>query len=427
MPHWLDALSEQRSVLGAEAAPPQRRFARRGLWVGFAIAVGCVTLKLADVGVGWTRDTRMRHLLRLAPHANTPHKSTEYEYDFRTNSLGLRGPDRPLAKPPGTRRIVVIGDSFVAGWGVAEEHLFTSLLEQRLNGAGSSSPRTEVINVGRTGTSTIRELDLYEHIGRRFSPDVVVLAVFLGNDLAEIVEEHDRDELARWHPDGIARRIAFGWCPNLYFELAMAKQARESVGESSERTEQDVLDSLRQTAFRRGVATDDVSKRFQSLPADVRDECHRGRFPLIYIEHACLDPARYRHALDPDDNFFAQAWPRMESHLSRIHAAVRADSAELVLLVIPSALQVDREGLEFQRQLGFDVDEAWLTEAGRTQVEVHHWAERARVRCLDLTKPARKSAARLYHVRDGHFNAAGHAFAAKALAGFLFNPENDDE
>jgi lysophospholipase L1-like esterase len=399
-----------------------RRLARCGVWLGLAIVIGGVTLKLADVAVGWACGTESRHLLRLAPHADTPHRSSEYDYVFRTNSLGLRGPDRPVAKPPGTRRIVVVGDSFVAGWGVAEEHLFTSLLEQRLNAAGSVSLRTEVINVGRTGTSTIRELDLYEHIGRRFSPDVVVLAVFLGNDVAEIVEEHDRDEVARWHPDGIARRTAFGSCPNLYLELAMAKQARDAAGESRERTEQDVLDSLRQTAIRRGVDPAAVAKRFQALPTGVRDECLRGRFPMIYIEHACLDPARYRHALDPDSSFIAQAWPRMESHLSRIHAAVRADSAELVLLVIPSAVQVDRNAFDFQRQLGFEMDEAWLTKPVRMEFLMALWNISANVRLLDLTKPARKSATRLYHVRDGHFNAAGHAFAADALAGYLFDP-----
>ena len=138
-----------------------------------------------------------------------------------------------------------------------------------------------------------------------------------------------------------------------------------------------------------------------------------------YIEHACLDPTRYRRALDPDDSFIDKAWPRMESHLSRIHAAVRADSAELVLLIIPSAVQVDREAFDFQRQLGFDMDEAWLTKSCRTQFLMAHWELTTNVRCFDLSKPARKSATRLYHVRDGHFNAAGHAFAAEALAGFL--------
>jgi hypothetical protein len=87
---------------------------------------------------------------------------------------------------------------------VADDEVLTARLEKLLN-TGAKTP-TEVINVGRTGSSTIREYDLYRLIARRFSPDVVVLAYFLGNDLREVVEEHDQDELRRWHPQGFVRR-----------------------------------------------------------------------------------------------------------------------------------------------------------------------------------------------------------------------------
>jgi lysophospholipase L1-like esterase len=152
-----------------------------------------VTLKLADVVVGSVANTRERHLLRLVPGASLRHRSNEFDYVFRTNRLGLRGPDVAFAKPAGTFRIVVLGDSFVAGYGVPEEHLLTTLLQDRLamerpadrKTAGSGFSRVEVVNVGRVGTSTIRELDLYEILGRRFEPDLVILAYYLGNDLAE--------------------------------------------------------------------------------------------------------------------------------------------------------------------------------------------------------------------------------------------------
>ncbi len=37
---------------------------------------------------------------------------------IHTNSLGLRAPERPLAKPPGVRRVVLMGDSITFGAGV---------------------------------------------------------------------------------------------------------------------------------------------------------------------------------------------------------------------------------------------------------------------------------------------------------------------
>ncbi|MGE5192368.1 MAG: SGNH/GDSL hydrolase family protein, partial [Deltaproteobacteria bacterium] len=181
-----------------------RRFAPRLL---LAALTGLVALKLADVLVGVVANSRERHLLRLVPESSLRHRSNEFDYVFRVNRLGLRGPDVPFSKPAGTFRIVVLGDSFVAGYGVAEEHLLTGYLQEELAGrtrerpgAGESAPRAiEVVNVGRVGTSTIRELDLYEKLGRRFEPDLVVLAYYLGNDRAEIMQEQTRAQLAGWH------------------------------------------------------------------------------------------------------------------------------------------------------------------------------------------------------------------------------------
>ena len=188
-------------------------------------------LKIGDLALGWLNHTHQRHLLRLPANASYRHTSTEFDYTFTANSLGLRGPERPFAKPAGTKRVIVIGDSFVAGYGVADKYVVTSILGGKLIDDYGTRPK-EVINLGRTGSSTIRELDLYTMLGRRFEPNVVVLAYFLGNDLREVVEEHDQEELRRWHPRGTIRRAAYGLCPNLYLELAMIKQAAAAKAKS---------------------------------------------------------------------------------------------------------------------------------------------------------------------------------------------------
>lgn len=56
----------------------------------------------------------------------------------RVNTLGLRGPDRPIEKPPGVARVAVLGDSVVWGWGVAEEDGMVARLEARLGSRGSA-------------------------------------------------------------------------------------------------------------------------------------------------------------------------------------------------------------------------------------------------------------------------------------------------
>src|SRR5262249_49196629 len=159
-------------------------------------------------------------LLRLYPNRSIRHRTNEFNYMFRTNALGLRGPDVSFSARAGVRRIIVLGDSFVAGYGVSDEEILTNQLERLLNevaaapvrsgsnsdaqrGAGDSEPaKYQVVNVGRVGTSTIREYDLYERLGRRFHPDLVVLCYYLGNDLAEVVWEKTPAEIAAWRPEG---------------------------------------------------------------------------------------------------------------------------------------------------------------------------------------------------------------------------------
>ena len=77
-------------------------------WLIVAV-VAVLALKLADVVAGRIANTAERHLLRLAPEAEFRHKSNEFDYVFRTNKLGLRGPDIPFLKPPGMFRVVVLG------------------------------------------------------------------------------------------------------------------------------------------------------------------------------------------------------------------------------------------------------------------------------------------------------------------------------
>src|SRR5579872_4267230 len=102
-----------------------RRYAPR---LFLAVGVTLAMLKLADAVVGRVANTRERHMLRLRPGAEVRHKSNEFDYVFRTNKLGLRGPDIPFAKPAGTYRTVVLGDSMLAGFGVSDEELLTTHL-----------------------------------------------------------------------------------------------------------------------------------------------------------------------------------------------------------------------------------------------------------------------------------------------------------
>jgi len=121
---------------------------------------------------------------RLLGWRNIPgRKSTTFGQPLTINSRGLRGPEYPFEKPAGTRRILVLGDSYTWGYGVADEELFTKLLEEKLVADGRAF---EVLNCGVSGWGTDQEYLFFREEGTRYSPDVVVLTFFF-NDLSEVV------------------------------------------------------------------------------------------------------------------------------------------------------------------------------------------------------------------------------------------------
>lgn len=85
------------------------------------------------------------------------------------NSKGQRDIEHEYKKD-GRFRILVLGDSFVWGYGVEQDSRFTEHLRELL-GDG-----TEIINAGVSGYGTDQELLYYKAEGSRYSPDLVILA-----------------------------------------------------------------------------------------------------------------------------------------------------------------------------------------------------------------------------------------------------------
>ena len=103
----------------------------------------------------------------------------------QVNKDGLRDREHAKAKPPNTLRVAVLGDSFTEAIHVPIEQTFWSKLERKLGNCDAVKGRkkVEVINFGVQGYGTAQQLMMLRKKVWDYSPDIVVLAFFIGNDV----------------------------------------------------------------------------------------------------------------------------------------------------------------------------------------------------------------------------------------------------
>jgi hypothetical protein len=109
-------------------------------------------------------------------------ETSEYSTSISLNVNYLRGKLYKYEKPEGLKRILVLGDSFVFGLGVNDNETFSVKLEEMFNLAGF---KTDVINMGVNGFGTDQEFLFLRDEGFKYSPDIVVCFLFVGNDIRE--------------------------------------------------------------------------------------------------------------------------------------------------------------------------------------------------------------------------------------------------
>lgn len=98
---------------------------------------------------------------------------------FRSNELGYRA--APTAKPPGTFRIVFVGDSWTYGMGVREEDSYPRVVERLANRHAGLEGPVEAWNLALPGYNTFNFLAALWYFFERLEPDAVVICPG-GND-----------------------------------------------------------------------------------------------------------------------------------------------------------------------------------------------------------------------------------------------------
>jgi hypothetical protein len=129
------------------------------------------------------------------------------------NSLGFRGREYSVEKPPNTIRIVAMGASVAFGWTVSNDESYPQRLEARLNERAKGSGRTyEVFNFGVGGYSTHDEVKALEAKALRLNPDLVILDYHPNGPETEPIQPLHQvfHEPLWWERWNLLRLLAYG-------------------------------------------------------------------------------------------------------------------------------------------------------------------------------------------------------------------------
>ncbi|MDX2223487.1 MAG: SGNH/GDSL hydrolase family protein [Rhodospirillaceae bacterium] len=99
--------------------------------------------------------------------------------DVALNATGDRNRQIASPKPPGTFRVLMLGDSVTFGWGVDQDRVFAAVVERELN--GRTAVAAEVVNLGVGNYNTAMEVAAALPRLDALAPDLIVLNYFIND------------------------------------------------------------------------------------------------------------------------------------------------------------------------------------------------------------------------------------------------------
>jgi len=316
---------------------------------------------------------------------------------FPVNATGHFDDTDFRPRQPGERRVATIGDSFSAS---TVPHLlhFTTVAERKLG-----------VAVDNFGMPAIGPRE-YEHLLDRevapLRPDVIVVNLFMGNDLDAPLAEPGATGLARSWLDG--RRLMLA-------RVAARRFALSATTPDPTATRQGLLREPGGPPA--GVAVRDVTLQ-----------------ELLTLYPSLADPLREVPVL-PDDGYHRLAtrqaqqicgdrplpWAALFATLERMAARCARDGIRFAVMLIPAEFQVEEavwnEVLRLSPELHLERDQpqrvvtAWLAERGIPHLDL--------LPKLRAVTPLSDGRLHVYHRNETHFNARGNQATGEELAEFL--------
>ena len=289
---------------------------------------------------------------RWTPNYQAEIEYRGYTYELKISGQGLRNETVVMPKPAGQQRIIALGDSVTAGFGVNLEDTFAKKLQKNLG--------VEVVNAGVDDYNIEQELLWLERHGLELEPDLVILEVYL-NDSRPFAKSPGWVVTLN---NLLLNRSAFY---THYYGWVLQQRARQSEQAPTFRF------------------------RYQ-------DPWEAG--------HWKTDEAALTQVIEAGNNDFGLAWQQTENEkiqrtIEKTATLSHAHNFELFIVIFPVSVQVETE-----------VEAPWVDQPQRWLMD---FAGTNGIRALDLLPILRNQANEGLYIDQAHLTPHGHTVVAEAI------------
>ena len=335
-------------------------------------------------------DRNFHHV--MIPNTTCRFKAEEWDTTYKINGLGLR--DEEISPQKNRFRILLLGDSFAQGYGVAQEETFGEVLE-------SQGANLEVINSGVFGYSPLIEYLYLKKRGLAFKPDLVILEF----SLTDFFEDRLRfGELKLSYPDKsdeeIKKLIREG---NIEFDWNRISSQGRAVN----------VTKLQELVFK---IKQSLKKNFRiyKIVADLWEKRDEVQQDVIYQGNIDRDILALVRGDKINDKNWEKLWELPIEHVQLVKKELDRAGIPLVVVAIPDAFEVSIR--EWPGRKSLEIPSDFLDPRGDWQDELSKRLTEFNIPLVNLISDFRQSNTYpLYFDSDGHFRQSGHRLAASVI------------
>jgi peptidoglycan/LPS O-acetylase OafA/YrhL len=363
---------------------------RYSSWIRTTAMAGCAALTLAFIlevslwriapleTAAWGElpalTTHKTRGYSLKPNLDLRLKYNNYDYQLRTNSLGLVGPEVKANREPGDFRILVLGDAFSMPEGVEYEKAYPAIVERLLAERGIADS-VEVISAGVTGYGPRETLAQIRELAPLLKPDLVIYQFFV-NEFGEAALDAD------------FRRQAIGLVPSgsIDHQIFLSTQLygwSERVG--------------------------------SSIHERLTGDSDRWRYQKALLHYLRAGESQF---------YTPERVDLVEQLVGDIKRVIDDIGAEFNIVYVPAAAAVTKPSHMDYFPKEVDLSNSRRFDINRPRRLLHGIVSRLDIQMLDLTDALKTNQRQpVYFPESWHWNEVGHRVAAQEIVKFILNDE----